>query len=146
MKASTSYGTRLLGVIMIVIMSAVYLGCGSKEKTESPAEKAAKVTESSQSAYGEQKSPDTQVPQGTQEPQATTESQTTQETADWTTAYDNPKPGIDPVCGMTLEREYVEVATIGDKKYACCSAGCVEMLTANPDKYLNGDASTESPH
>lgn len=146
MKASTSYGTRLLCVVMIVLMSAVYFGCGSKEKAESPAEKEAKATESSQSAYGEQKSQDTQVPQGTQESQATEESQSTQETVDWTAAYDNPKPGIDPVCGMTVEREYVEVATIGDKKYACCSAGCVAMLTANPDKFLKGDASTESPH
>jgi len=145
-KAPTSYGTRLLGVVMVVLMSAVYLGCGSKEKADSPAEKAATTTESSQSAYGEQKSQDTQVPEGTQEPQATEQSQTTQETADWTAAYDNPKPGIDPVCGMTLEREYVEVATIGDKKYACCSAGCVAMLTANPEKYLKVDASTESPH
>lgn len=127
-NAFTKNMTRLLAVVTIVMMSAVYLGCGSKEKAESPAEKsekAATTTESSQPAA---------------------ESQAPQEAEDWAAAYDNPKKGIDPVCGMTLEREYVEVATIGDKKYACCSAGCVEMLTANPDKYLNGDASTESPH
>jgi YHS domain-containing protein len=126
---------------------AVSLGCGTKKKAETPAtEEAAKSAESSQSAYGEQKSEEPQATPGTEETQPAEESQSTQETTDWTAAYDNPKPGIDPVCGMTVEREYVEVATIGDKKYACCSAGCVAMLTADPDKYLKGDAATESPH
>jgi YHS domain-containing protein len=127
-KAFTNHGARVLGAIAIVMMAAIYLGCGSKEKAESPAEKtekAATTTESSQ-------------------PQATSETQTAPDTEDWAAAYDNPKKGIDPVCGMTLEREYVEVATIGDKKYALCSVGCAEMLKADPDKYLKADASTES--
>lgn len=124
MKSFTNGATRLLGVLMIVMLSAVVLGCGSKEKAESPAEKAATTTESSQPAA---------------------ESQPAQPNDDWAAAYDNPKKGIDPVCGMTLERDYIEVATIGDKKYACCSMGCVEMLKADPDKYLKANASTEMP-
>ncbi len=145
MKSFTSNTTRLLGVLMIVMTSAPYLGCGSKEKAESPAEKAA-TTESTQPAYGGQKTGQPQATEQTQGSQPAAESQPAQGTDDWAAAYDNPKKGIDPVCGMTLEREYVEVAVIGDKKYACCSVGCAEMLKANPDKYLKGDASTEMPH
>ncbi len=130
MNAFTKNMTRLLAVVTIVMMSAVYLGCGSKEKAESPAEKTEKAATTTEAA----------------QPQTTSETQTAPETEDWAAAYDNPKKGIDPVCGMTLEREYIEVATIGDKKYALCSVGCAEMLKADPDKYLKADASTERPH
>ena len=146
MKSFTNSEARLLGVLMIVLMSAVYLGCGSKEKTESPAEKAAATTESAQPADDAQKAQEPYATEPVPGSQPAAESQTAPAADDWAAAYDNPKKGIDPVCGMTLEREYVEVAMIGDKKYGCCSVGCVEMLKANPDKYLKADASTETPH
>jgi hypothetical protein len=51
-------------------------------------------------------------------------------------AFNNPKEGICPVCQMKVEKGYIEVASVTDKKYACCSAGCVTALTEDPDKYL----------
>ena len=61
-------------------------------------------------------------------------------------AYDNPEVGIDPVCGMKVEPGYIEVATIGDKKYACCSASCAAKLMENPDKYLTASAEGHEGH
>ena len=61
-------------------------------------------------------------------------------------SFDNPEEGICPVCKMNVEAAYVEVATVGDKKYACCSARCVSMLQDAPDKYLTADATGHEGH
>jgi YHS domain-containing protein len=122
------YGLRTLVATAILFTFALYLGCGSKEKTETPA--------------AQEKT--TQSPQTTGDTQAQTP-QTPTETVDWT-AYDNPKPGICPVCGMKLHPDYMEVTLIGEKKYACCSSHCASMLAANPDKYLTAGASPGESH
>ena len=71
---------------------------------------------------------------------ATTETQETMaeatETAVDFASYANPKEGVCPACGMKVSAEHLEVAKIGEKEYACCSAGCVAMITEDPDKYL----------
>lgn len=95
-----------LFVFLVVVAVGVFTGCGS-EKAE--------------------------------DTQATTEeaaAETAGEAAVDLASFDNPKEGICPVCAMKVEKGYIEVATITDKKYACCSAGCVATLAENPDKYL----------
>jgi YHS domain-containing protein len=137
MIASTKYETRILAALAIVLAVAVLAGCGSKEKatpsTEtsgSPATEKATASTESQGAYSEQK---------------TEAAPETQQAVDWS-AYSNPKAGVCPVCQMNLEPAYVEVATIAEKKYACCSSRCVAMLSQNPDQYLSAAASAEESH
>ncbi|UCH85056.1 MAG: hypothetical protein JSW50_05035 [Candidatus Latescibacterota bacterium] len=107
--------TRVLGILVIavfVMTMGVYLGC-SKEKTD--AETAAEeVTEDTQAAA--------ETP--------------AKETGAELAAYANPEVGVCPVCKMKVEAGYIEVAAVDDKKYACCSAGCVAELAKAPDKYL----------
>ena len=56
-------------------------------------------------------------------------------------ALSNPKEGVDPVCGMSVDGS--TVVTINDKHYAVCGAHCGEQLTADPDKYLVVAAATD---
>ena len=128
MIASTKLGTRILAAVVMVLALAALAGCGSKEKAETPATEKASTSTESQGAYSERK---------------TETSQETQQAVDWS-AYSNPKAGVCPVCQMNLEPAYVEVATIAEKKYACCSSRCVAMLSENPDQYLSAAASAES--
>ena len=122
-------GVNTVIAFVVVAALAVMVGCGSKEKAETPATEKATTSTESQGAYSEQK---------------TETSQETQQAVDWS-AYSNPKAGVCPVCQMNLEPAYIEVATIAEKKYACCSSRCVAMLSENPDQYLSAAASAESP-
>jgi YHS domain-containing protein len=99
-------------LILVVAALGVFVGCSSEkaEDTQATTETAAEET------------------------QAATE--TAAEEAVELASFDNPKEGICPVCTMKVEKGYIEVANVTEKKYACCSAGCVAALTENPDKYL----------
>jgi YHS domain-containing protein len=52
----------------------------------------------------------------------------------------NPKPGVDPVCGMAIDDTAI-IVTIAEKDYGVCSADCAEKLKADPEKYLHAGAS-----
>lgn len=123
MNMIARYGLRIFVATAVLLAVALYLGCGSKETAETPAkqETATPSTPSSDAA------------------------QTQPATVDWT-AYANPKPGVCPGCSMTLDPATFVVATIGEKQYACCSSYCVTMITENPEKYLNPEASGEESH
>ena len=125
MSAIVRHGLRAVFASAVLLGLALYAGCGSKEKTETPATQ--ETTNPSTQNMGD------------------TEAQKPSETVDWA-KYDNPKPGICPVCGMNLNPDYVEVASIGEKEYACCSSHCVTMLTENPAKYLTEGAPSEGTH
>jgi YHS domain-containing protein len=137
MTASTKFGPRILAAVVIILALAALASCGSKEKTESAAQKSEAPATDKTMAGTES--------QGVSGEQKTETAPETQPAADWS-AYSNPKPGVDPVCQMNLEPGYVEVATIEGKKYACCSARCVSMLEQNPDQYLSAAASAEGSH
>jgi len=107
-------------VILVIAALGVFLGCGSSE------EKA-----------------ETQATAEETGAEATTAAE---ETAVDLASFDNPKEGICPVCKMKVEAGYVEVANITEKKYACCSAGCVAALTEDPDKYLMAEADAHEGH
>ena len=125
------FNVYLLAAVLLIAALAVMAGCGgSKEKAESTATEKMTTSSEQPDAAGQQK---------------TETAPETQPAADWS-AYANPKPGVDPVCQMTLDPAYVEVATIEGKKYACCSARCVSMLEQNPDQYLSAAASAEESH
>ena len=48
-------------------------------------------------------------------------------------------PAIDPVCGMTIEREKAAATTsYKGTTYYFCSVGCRDKFTADPEKYLRG--------
>lgn len=123
-------GVNIVAALLLIVALAVMVGCGSKEKAESTATEKATTSAESQSTAGEQK---------------TEAAPETQQAVDWS-AYSNPKAGVCPVCQMNLEPAYVEVATIAEKKYACCSSRCVAMLSQNPDQYLSAAASAEESH
>jgi hypothetical protein len=123
-------GKGVLAALVIVTAMAAYIGCASNEKSESTKTEGTAADTRSQSTYGEPMS------------QATPD---TAQAADWS-AYSNPKPGFCPVCQMVLTPAYVEEVTIAEKKYACCSARCVAMLSQNPDQYLSAAASLEESH
>ena len=116
MNTIARYGLRILLASFLVAAFALYLGCGSKETAETPAP---------------------------QEQAATPKAQP--EAVDWT-AYANPKAGICPACNMELHADHVEVASIAEKNYACCSSNCAAMLAENPDKYLTAEPSGEESH
>jgi YHS domain-containing protein len=82
---------------------------------------------------------------GSKETAETPAPQAQPEAVDWT-AYANPKAGVCPVCSMELHADHVEVASIGEKQYACCSSSCATMLAENPDKYLTAEPSGEESH
>ena len=113
-------------IVMLVLVTAVafgvFVGCSSSE------------TDKTETATTE-----------TQETMAEA-TETAAETAVDLAAYDNPKEGVCPACGMKISAEHLEVVKINDKEYACCSAGCVAMLTENPDKYLAADAAEPTGH
>jgi YHS domain-containing protein len=119
---------NLPAAVFLVAAIALVAGCGgSKEKSESTATEKMTATTEAHGGAGEQ------------------ESQATQQAVDWS-AYSNPKAGVCPVCQMNLEPAYVTEVTIAEKKYACCSSRCVNMLSENPDQYLSAAASTEESH
>jgi YHS domain-containing protein len=123
------FGINLLAALAVIGALVFVAGCGSKQKTETQATgKTAAGTESG--TYAEQKTGSSEAPAA----------------VDWS-EFSNPKPGVDPVCGMSLDPAYVTEVMIADKKYACCSSRCADMLAQNPDQYLGAAASTtgESP-
>ena len=109
-----------LFLILVIAAVGVFLGCSSSE------EKA-----------------DTQA---TTEETAAEATATAEETAVDLASFDNPKEGICPECKMKVEKGYIEVASVTDKKYACCSAGCVAALTEDPDKYLMAEGDGHEGH
>ncbi len=113
---TTPRGVAISILILSIIVFGVFLGCGSKETADTEA-----TADHSMQTMDKPAAETTEAAEATGEDLA---------------AYDNPKVGICPVCQMTLEEGYIEVASIGDKKYACCSAGCVAALTQDPDTYL----------
>jgi Cu+-exporting ATPase len=49
---------------------------------------------------------------------------------------------IDPVCGMTVERDTAAGAWEHDgETYLFCSVGCLERFKAGPERYLRMDPS-----
>jgi YHS domain-containing protein len=125
MNIIARYGLRIFLATVVLLAFALYLGCGSKETAETPAK---------QETAAETTTPSTPAPQDTM--------QTQPAEVDWS-AYANPKPGVCPGCNMTLDPASFEVATIGEKQYACCSAHCATLLAENPEKYLAPEASGE---
>ena len=52
---------------------------------------------------------------------------------------------IDPVCGMTVEREHARhLAEHAGAVYAFCSVGCRTRFIKEPTVYLTADPSTRS--
>ncbi len=131
-------GKSVLAALVIVAAMAVYIGCGSSQKTD-PTKK-----EEPASGTMRDSTADT-ISQGTYGGRMGKGTQETAQAADWS-AFSNPKPGICPVCQMALERAYVEEVTIAENKYACCSARCVALLSESPDQYLSAAASVEQSH
>ncbi len=115
-------GAPVLLVIVTAIAVGVFVGCSSSE------------TDKTETATTE-----------TQETMAEA-TETATETAVDFASYANPKEGVCPACGMKVSAEHLKVAKINDKEYACCSAGCVAMITEDPDKYLAADASEPTGH
>lgn len=121
MKLHTKSVLRLVVFAMLVAALCVSLGCGAKEKTE---------------------------PQTTTTDQSTTMGKAVdqaKEAAGDVAMLANPKPGIDPVCGMTIDDSRLVVEVDG-KKYGFCAVACAEEFKADPAKYLAADATTEESH
>lgn len=129
MNTIARYGVRILLASVILLVFALYLGCGSKETAETPATQ--ETAAQAPPAAGDQQTPSPQTAPGT---------------ADWAAAYDNPKLGICPVCKMSVQQDHAQVASIGEKTYACCSENCAKMLAESPDKYLTEEASEKDSH
>ena len=122
--------SRVLTVMLLVVsvaVTGVLLGCGSKETAE---------TETTSDQMATQETHETQDA-GQPATEAVDEA---------LAAYDNPQPGICPVCKMRVEKGYVEVASVGEHEYACCSDRCVAMLAENPDKYLTAEEEGHEGH
>jgi hypothetical protein len=129
-------GKSVLAALVIVAAMAAYIGCASSQKADS--------TKKEEPATGTTPETTTDTTsQGTYGQKSGQGALETAQAADWS-AYSNPKPGICPVCQMALERAYIEEVTIAEKKYACCSARCVALLSDSPDQYLTAAASVES--
>lgn len=118
MKSRTISFIRMMVFCVLVIALCAAVGCGTKEEAE---------------------------PQTT-----TTEKSTTlgkavdqaKEAAGEVVTLANPKPGIDPVCGMEIDDNRL-VVEIDGKKFGFCSAACAEAFKEDPEKYLAADASHE---
>jgi Cu+-exporting ATPase len=53
---------------------------------------------------------------------------------------------LDPVCGMTVEREYARhLAEHGGLVYAFCSVGCRTRFMKDPAAYVPAGATTDAP-
>lgn len=58
----------------------------------------------------------------------------------------NPKPGMDPVCGMKIDASAVTYTMDDGKTYGFCSNHCADQFKADPDKYLAMASSDEEDH
>lgn len=124
MNRISRYAWGILLASAVLLVFGLFAGCGSNETAETPKSEAA----------GEAHSEMHSTPAG---------ADTT--AVDWS-AFANPKPGICPGCGMTLDPNTMKVATVGEKQIACCSDHCATMIAENPDKYLKAEGAAEESH
>jgi YHS domain-containing protein len=71
----------------------------------------------------------------------TTYGRTVEKAKEVAATLSNPKPGIDPVCGMAIDESAAVIVAIAEKNYGVCSEDCATKLRAEPEKYVHVEAS-----